>query len=225
MTGQDKVGSALRVVIFLGPPGVGKGTVASRIAAEEGFQFVSSGDLLRANVGGRTSLGEEARRYMEAGDLVPDDLVTRMVTGHLDTVEGPVILDGFPRTLAQAEELSAYLGNGHDGVLVVDLTAADQFLKDRLAGRLICRGCGRIYHRVNLPPRRDGSCDDCGGELYQREDDRPEVILERLKVYHRQSAPVRDYYRERRLAHTVPGDRPLEETLETVRRLISGDSG
>ena len=210
------------MVVFSGPPGVGKGTVASRLAADLGYEFVSSGDLLRHNVREDTPLGREAKGYIESGGLVPDELVTRMVLDHLGRVTRGIFLDGYPRTLTQARDLSVFLAAHKLPLVVVDLFAADEFLENRLTGRLICRNCGKIYHRVNLPPRRESVCDECGGRLYQREDDSVAVVRKRLAVYHEQSAPVRDFYLGSGVIHTLPGDAPLAETLSVVRRIVSG---
>ncbi len=208
-----------QAVVFFGPPGVGKGTVASRLAEKLGYVFISSGDLLRENVRRGTELGAEARSFMESGGLVPDQLVTRMV---LDALQGAtrVLLDGFPRTLKQAQELSNYLETNGFSLKVINLDADDGFLKDRLVNRLICRNCGFIYHTINLPPRREGVCDRCDGPLYQREDDRGEVVARRLEVYHRESAPLKQHYQRSGLMVTVRGDKPLEETLAAVRGLL-----
>lgn len=208
------------VVVFFGPPGVGKGTVATRLAGKLGFEYVSTGDLLRENVARKTPLGEEAREYMNSGKLVPDNLVTEMVMEKLNGSEKNFFLDGFPRTSAQADELSRFLQEKGLPLLVVDLEAADDFLEQRLSSRLVCRACGAIYNTRNLPPRRAGFCDKCDGELYQRDDDRAEVVRERLSVYHRQSAPLRRYYHDRGFARTLRGDTPLEETLVSVEKVI-----
>lgn len=208
------------VVVFFGPPGVGKGTVATRLAGELGFDFVSSGDLLRDNVARKTELGSRASGFMNAGKLVPDELVTGMVLERLKGLERGVFLDGFPRTSGQAEELSGFLADHGLSLLVIDLEADDGFLEERLSARRICRECGAIYHLRNLPPAKPGRCDKCDGELYRRDDDRPEVIRERLAVYHGQSAPLKSYYRERGFSRTLPGDTPLAETLAAVRKLI-----
>jgi adenylate kinase len=209
-----------RVVVFFGPPGVGKGTVTTRLAKEFGCRTVSSGDLLRENVKGGTDLGSQAKKFMDSGGLVPDQLVTQMVMAGLDKTDGCVFLDGFPRTIVQAEELAEYLKKKGWELLVVDLEADDRFLMARLCGRLICRNCGAIYHRINLTPKKEGVCDICGGDLYQRADDRPDVVATRLSVYHQQSAPLRDYYQKLELMVTLRGDNFLDETLASIRKIL-----
>jgi adenylate kinase len=209
-----------RVVVFFGPPGVGKGTITTRLAKEFGCRTISSGDLLRENVKGGTDLGSQAKKFMDSGGLVPDQLVTRMVIAGLEKTDGCVFLDGFPRTIIQAEELAAYLKKKNWELLVVDLEADDQFLMARLTNRLICRDCGAIYHRINLKPKKEGVCDVCGGGLYQRADDRPDVVATRLSVYHQQSLPLRDYYQKLDLMVTLRGDTVLDETLAAVRKVL-----
>ncbi len=209
-----------KVIIFFGPPGVGKGTVASRLAEEFKYVFISSGDLLRENVRKETELGKQAKKIMESGVLVPDQLVTQMVLNRLDEVTGGVFLDGFPRTLNQAQKLTSYLLGKGISFQVIDLEADDQFLMERLSQRLICRNCGAIYHRINLPPAQEGICDLCGGSLYQREDDRPEIVARRLAVYHQESLPLKDYYQKKGLLTTLRGDTPLEVTLSALRKLL-----
>jgi len=210
-----------RAVVFFGPPGVGKGTVATRLAKEFGCRTVSSGDLLRENVKGGTDLGSQAKKFMDSGGLVPDQLVTQMVLAGLDEENGCVFLDGFPRTIVQAEELAAYLKKRDWELLVIDLEADDRFLMARLTNRLICRDCGAIYHRINLAPKKEGVCDLCGGGLYQRADDQPDVVATRLSVYHQQSAPLRDYYQKLGLMTTLRGDTVLDETLAAVRKVLA----
>ena len=212
-------------MVFFGPPGVGKGTVATRLAGEFNYSYVSSGDLLRDNVRRKTALGEEAKKFMETGGLVPDELVTRMVFDRLNEIVGGIFLDGYPRTIQQAEDLSEYLKRNGFSLQVLSLEAPDDFLMNRLSQRLICRECGAIYHLTNLPSKKTGVCDVCGGTLYQREDDRPEVVANRLAVYHRQSAPLRDYYLRAGVMQTLDGTCALEETLSSVRRILARDKG
>jgi len=222
----SKKGSVLknRVVVFFGPPGVGKGTIATRLAKEFGCRTISSGDLLRENVKCGTDLGSQAKKFMDSGGLVPDRLVTRMVVDGLGKTDGCVFLDGFPRTIFQAEELAAYLKEKDRELLVIDLEADDRFLMERLTGRLICLDCGAIYHQINLMPRKEGVCDFCGGSLYRRADDQPAVVATRLSVYHQQSAPLRDYYRKLDLMVTLRGDTLLDETLAAVRKVLTSIS-
>ncbi|MFA5393130.1 MAG: nucleoside monophosphate kinase [Candidatus Ratteibacteria bacterium] len=209
-----------RVVVFFGPPGVGKGTITTRLAKEFGCRTISSGDLLRENVKGGTDLGNQAKKFMDSGGLVPDQLVTRMVMAGLEKTEGCVFLDGFPRTIVQAKELAAYLEERNWKLLVIDLEADDEFLMARLTGRLVCGNCGAIYHQVNLLPKKEGVCDVCGGGLYRRADDHPDVVATRLSVYHQQSAPLRDYYQELGLMVTLRGDNFLDKTLAAVRDVL-----
>jgi len=209
-----------KVVVFFGPPGVGKGTIATRLAKEFGCRTISSGDLLRENVKGGTDLGSQAKKFMDSGGLVPDQVVTRMVMDGLEKTDGCVFLDGFPRTIVQAEELAAYLKKRGWELLVIDLEADDRFLMARLTNRLICRNCGAIYHRINLPPKKEGVCDVCGGDLYQRADDQPDVVATRLLVYHQQSASLRDYYQKLGLMATLRGDTLLDEILTAVRKVL-----
>jgi len=210
-----------RAVVFFGPPGVGKGTITTRMAKEFGCRTISSGDLLRENVKGGTDLGSQAKKFMDVGVLVPDQLVTRMVMAGMEKTDGCVFLDGFPRTIVQAEELAAYLKKRNWELLVIDLEADDRFLLARLTNRLICRDCGAIYHRINLTPKKEGVCDVCGGGLYQRADDHPDVVATRLSVYHQQSAPLRDYYQKLDLMATLRGDTLLDETLAAVRKVLT----
>ncbi len=183
-----------RVVVMMGAPGAGKGTQALRLSQELGLPHIATGDLFRENLSKGTPLGEKARGYMNAGQLVPDALVIDMLFDRVsqdDCREG-YLLDGFPRTVAQAESLLERLGetpgNGVN-LTVVNLVVPDEVIVERASGRLLCRGCDAIYHRTFSPPEGE-ACDACGGELYQRDDDRAEVVVERLKAYHEQTEPV-----------------------------------
>ena len=184
-------------LVLVGPPGAGKGTQAEFIAAHLSVPKISTGDIFRANVAAGTLLGVQAKRYMDAGQLVPDEVTINMVRERLaepDAADG-FLLDGFPRTVPQAaalDKLLADLGAGLD--VVLELVVDDDEVIRRLSGRRTCRGCGKIWHLVFDPPMREGVCDRCGGELYQRDDDRPETIAERLRVYARDTAPLIDYY-------------------------------
>ena len=182
-------------MIFLGAPGVGKGTHSGLVAEKHGILKISTGDLLRENVKNGTELGLKAKAYMDAGGLVPDELVIELLKeriGRQDCSRG-FILDGFPRTIGQAEALSRIT----DIDLVVNLTAPEEVIIGRLSGRWTCRKCDAIYHEKNIKPKVDGVCDKCGGELYQREDQKPEVVKKRLDTYQQQTAPLIDYYKSK----------------------------
>lgn len=196
----------MRVILF-GPPGAGKGTIAGVLTEKLGVPHIATGDMLRAQVSDGTDLGHKARGYMEAGELVPDDLILEMTRGRLaepDAQQG-FILDGFPRTVAQAQALEEMLGGAPD--VVIDLQVPEEELVRRLSGRRVCPDCGAIYQVDTMPPQRAGICDRCGGKLIQRSDDTPEAVRNRLQVYREQSAPVLGYYRERGLLRSVDGTR------------------
>jgi len=184
-------------LVLVGPPGAGKGTQAEFIASTLSIPKISTGDIFRANVSQGTPLGLEAKRYMDAGGLVPDEVTINMVRGRLaeaDAADG-FLLDGFPRTVPQAEALDKMLGD--EGValdLVMELVVEFDEVIRRLSGRRNCHGCKKIWHVEFDRPTKDGVCDNCGGDLYQRDDDKPETIAERLRVYERDTAPLVDYY-------------------------------
>lgn len=184
-------------LVLVGPPGAGKGTQAEFIAAHLAVPKISTGDIFRDNVAAGTPLGVEAKRYMDSGQLVPDQVTINMVRDRLaepDAVDG-FLLDGFPRTVPQASALDkmlADLGVGLD--LVLELVVDDDEVIRRLSGRRTCRGCGKIWHVVFDPPSRENTCDRCGGSLYQRDDDKPETVAERLRVYAENTAPLIDFY-------------------------------
>jgi adenylate kinase len=210
-------------VIFLGPPGAGKGTQADDLAREWGVPHIATGDMLRDAASRGTRLGLEAKRYMDTGALVPDDVVIGLVGERLaepDAARGAV-LDGFPRTVAQAEALDRLLadrGANIDRVVFFDVSRKE--LLRRLTGRRVCRRCGATYHEVSAPPRVPGTCDRCGGELYQREDDREAAVAKRLDVYANQTAPLLDYYRGRGLLSPIPGEGPVKDVAATIRRVV-----
>ncbi len=211
------------VVILLGPPGAGKGTQAARLAERLGLAHVASGDLFREAVAARTPLGQKAQGYMERGELVPDEIVVAMVLERLtrpDCRRG-AILDGFPRTVAQAEALERDLsaqGKKVDAVLLVNVP--DEVVLERLTGRRICRNCQAPYHLTFHPPAQEGICDRCGGVLYQRDDDREETVRHRLRVYWEQTAPLISYYRQKRLLREVDGVGEVEEVGERLLRAL-----
>ena len=213
-------------VAFLGPPGAGKGTQARDLAREWGVLHLATGDMLREAVAAGTQLGLEAKRYMDQGALVPDDVIIRMMAERLGAgaVAQGFILDGFPRTIAQAEALARLLkdlGQTLDTVVYFDVSEPE--LLRRLTGRRVCRACGHSYHLTSNPPKRAGVCDACGGELYQREDDAEATVRNRLDVYRRQTAPLLDYYRQRNLLTTVSGEGPVATIREAIRGAVGAE--
>jgi adenylate kinase len=213
-----------RHVAFLGPPGAGKGTQARELAREFGVPHIATGDMLREAVAGGTPVGREAKRYMDAGALVPDEIVVGALGERLskpDAGKGS-ILDGFPRTIGQAEALARLLG-GRGGrlsrVIYFEVTAPE--LLRRLTGRRVCRKCGATFHLVSAPPRAAGICDQCGGELYQREDDKEATVQSRLQVYRSETAPLLDYYRDRDALATVPAEGPIDAIRQAIRKAVA----
>jgi len=206
-------------LVLLGPPGAGKGTQAERLAQELALPHVASGDLFRDNLRNETELGLTAREYMDKGELVPDDVTIAMVRDRMqrpDCARG-VILDGFPRTLTQAQGLDGMLTDMEhklDGVIY--LAVPDEELVRRLSGRWLCDQCQAPYHTVFSPPSREGVCDACGGTLYQRDDDKPDTVWARLNVFHRQTAPLIDYYRQADLLVEVNGVGAIEAVSDLV---------
>ena len=188
-------------IVILGPPGSGKGTYASRLKDLLGIPHISTGDMVREEIRAQTELGKIMKAYSEKGELVPDEIIIDMLAKRLSKPDAQrgFILDGFPRTLKQAEYLEKISGVD----LVINLNVPDEIIIQRLSNRLICKRCGAIYNRLTLKPKVDGICDKCGGELYQREDDRPEVIQERLNVYRRDTEPLIEYYRRKGILRDV----------------------
>jgi adenylate kinase len=214
-------------VVLLGAPGSGKGTQAERIVAQFGLPHISTGDMLRAAVAAGSELGSNAQRYMQAGDLVPDEVVVGIIRERLaepDAEQG-FLLDGFPRTLEQAEALDGMLvAAGRRVTHVILLQVPEAELIERLSGRRMCRDCGKGYHLTFDPPETEGVCDVCGGELYQRADDNEETVRNRLLVYRRQTAPLIDYYAAQGIVHEVHGGgRMPDEVWTDVRAALSGD--
>ncbi len=210
-------------LILLGPPGAGKGTQAKRVAEAYGLLHLSSGDILRAERKAGTELGKKAQEYMDAGTLVPDDLVVSMMVKQVEKPEaaGGVLLDGFPRTRAQAEALDAKLAQiGKKIDLVIDLVVPDDDVESRLTGRRSCPTCGAVYHLRFHPPKTEGRCDkpDCG-ELTIRPDDTEEVVRQRLRTYHEQTEPLAAYYREKGLLREVDGSKSVDEVTSAVREV------
>jgi len=208
-------------LVFLGLPGSGKGTQAVRLARRLSMPHLSTGDLLRAAVRDKTPLGRDAEKYMKAGELVPDSVIIDLIgekkaSGDLDR---GFILDGFPRTVPQAEALGELFADGHGIDKAILLEVDEDEIVRRLSNRLSCESCQVIYGQVTNPPKRPGMCDRCGGRLIQRQDDAPEVIKKRLGVYQEQSRPVEEYYRKRSLLLVIPG---LGTPKEIFARVIAG---
>ena len=206
-------------IILLGPPGVGKGTVAKKLSAELKLPHIATGDMLRENVANSTALGLKAKGYMDKGLLVPDDLVIEMIKERLqrkDCKKG-LLLDGFPRTIHQADEIGKVIKIDK----VVNLQAGDGIIVKRISLRRVCSKCGFAYHLDFIKPNREGFCDKCSGHLYQREDDKPEAVKQRLKVYREQTAPLIDYYRKKKVLVDVDGSGSPEDVFGMVKRAIN----
>lgn len=209
-------------LVFLGPPGAGKGTQAKSVAKRYGIPHISTGDILREAVKNETPLGLKAREYIDNGSLVPDDVVVGVVAEKLASIADGFLLDGFPRTVPQAEALGAILeesGGKLDNVVYFDLDE-DTVVK-RLLGRRTCGSCGANYNIEAMPPKAEGVCDRCGGELYQRDDDKPEVVRERLAVYGEETAPLMGYYKERGLLSELAAGKSVDEVRDELERHLS----
>jgi adenylate kinase len=212
----------VRVLILLGPPGAGKGTQAARLSLDLGLPHVATGDLFRENREKGTPLGKRAQEFMDKGVLVPDEVVLEMLFDRVarkDCAAG-YLLDGFPRTLPQAEALERRLGKGAR-LHVASLLVPDPILLDRVTGRRTCRNCGNVHHVRNARPRVEGKCDRCGGALVQRPDDTESVFRDRLAVYRKQTQPLEGFYRSRGLLTEVAGDREPDRVFESLRQVGS----
>ena len=207
------------IVIFLGPPGAGKGTQCKVIADRYQLRHLSSGDILRRERSEGTDLGQKAQSFMDSGQLVPDDLIVAMMMKEIkdaDTNSG-VVLDGFPRTIGQADELDKALNAaGKDVDIVLCLDVDDEKLEHRITGRRSCGSCGTAYHITFNPPQAEGVCDKCGKELVQRSDDTVEVVKNRIKTYHEQTAPLVSYYKEKGNLKNVDGNVAIEQVTQSM---------
>lgn len=210
-----------KVIILLGPPGSGKGTQAARISKELGTPHISTGDLFRENLSKKTELGQRAKGYMDQGKLVPDELVLEMLFDRVakpDCAKG-YLLDGFPRTIPQAEALDKALGK-ETSIIALDLQVRDELIVKRITGRLTCKQCGHIHHREYSPPSNDNICDKCGGELIQRSDDTESVVKERLRVYHEQTKPLIAYYEKKNILVHINGEEKPEVVFKNLMNAL-----
>lgn len=211
-------------LVLIGAPGAGKGTQAKFIADKFSIPHISTGDMLREAVKNQTELGRKAKEYMDEGELLPDELVVDIVSERLmeDDAKGGFILDGFPRTVGQADALKKALAQLSKSVdIVLNFEVKDEELTKRLTGRRSCKSCGAIFHTMFNPSKVDGVCDGCGGDLYQRDDDKIETVANRLKVYQDQTAPLIDYYQKEGLLRTVDGQKPVKEVEAEIVALLN----
>ncbi len=210
-------------IIMLGAPGAGKGTQAKQIAAKYSIPHISTGDIFRANIKNGTELGKKAKEYMDQGLLVPDELTCDLVMDRIakDDAKNGFVLDGFPRTIPQAEALDAALTKiGQSMDYAIDVDVPDENIIGRMSGRRACLGCGATYHIVSIPPKKEGICDSCGKELVLRDDDKPETVKKRLDVYHDQTQPLIDYYSKQGILKSVDGTQPMEKVFEDITAIL-----
>ena len=210
-------------IIMLGAPGAGKGTQAKMIADKYGVPHISTGDIFRANIKNGTELGKEAKGYMDKGLLVPDELTVRLLLDRVaqDDCSNGYVLDGFPRTIPQAEVLDSELTKLGDSVdYAVDVDVPDENIINRMSGRRACLNCGATYHIVSIPPKKEGICDVCGSDLVCIEDDHPETVTNRLKVYHEQTQPLIEYYKAKGVLRTVDGTLPMTEVFDAIVKIL-----
>lgn len=206
-------------IIMLGAPGAGKGTQAKKIAAKYNIPHISTGDIFRANIKNGTELGKKAKTYMDQGLLVPDELVVDLVVDRVnqDDAKAGYVLDGFPRTIPQAEALDAALAElGQKVDYAIDVDVPDDNIVRRMGGRRACVGCGATYHLEYAPTKEEGICDTCGKELILRDDDKPETVLKRLGVYHEQTQPLIDYYTNAGILKTVDGTIDINDVFQAI---------
>ena len=210
-------------IIMLGAPGAGKGTQADKICAKYNIPHISTGDIFRANIKNNTELGQKAKSYMDKGELVPDELVVDLVVDRIkaDDCTNGYVLDGFPRTIPQAEALDAALTKINEKMdYALDIELADEKIVERMSGRRVCVKCGTPYHIVNIPPKKEGICDKCGSELVLRDDDKPETVQKRLEIYHDQTHPLIEYYEKKGVLHTVDGTQTMEDVFKNITDIL-----
>lgn len=210
-------------IIMLGAPGAGKGTHAKKISEKYNIPHISTGDIFRANIKEGTDLGKKAKEYMDQGLLVPDELTCDLVMDRIqqDDCKNGFVLDGFPRTIPQAEALTAALEKiGEKMDYALDIEIADEKIVERMGGRRVCVKCGTPFHVVNIPPKQEGICDNCGGELQFRADDQPETVLKRLGVYHEQTQPLIEYYDKQGILKEIDGTKSVEEGFASIVEIL-----
>lgn len=210
-------------IIMLGAPGAGKGTQAKQIADKYGIPHISTGDIFRANLKQGTELGKKAKEYMDQGLLVPDELTCDLVMDRIgqEDCKNGFVLDGFPRTIPQAEALDKALANINEKMdYAVDVDVPDENIVNRMSGRRACINCGATYHIVSIPTKVEGICDRCGEKVVLRDDDQPETVKKRLNVYHEQTQPLIDYYKEQNILRTVDGTQPMEDVFGAIVEIL-----
>ena len=210
-------------IIMLGAPGAGKGTQAKKIAEKYQIPHISTGDIFRANIKNGTELGKKAKTYMDQGLLVPDELVCDLVVDRVkqEDCKNGYILDGFPRTIPQAESLDEALGQmGESLDYAINVDVPDEHIVNRMSGRRACVGCGATYHIVYAPTKKEGVCDVCGAELILRDDDKPETVQKRLSVYHEQTQPLIDYYKGKGILKDVDGTKDMDVVLQAITDIL-----
>jgi len=210
-------------IIMLGAPGAGKGTQAKLIADKYSVPHISTGDIFRANIKNGTQLGMDAKKFMDQGMLVPDELTVKILLDRVsqDDCGKGYVLDGFPRTIPQAEVLEKALNEIHDKIdYAIDVDVPDENIVRRMSGRRACLACGATYHIVHIPPKTEGICDRCGKELILRDDDKPETVEKRLLVYHDQTQPLIDFYTQKGILRTVDGTVDMKDVFEEIVKIL-----
>ncbi|MBR6156225.1 MAG: adenylate kinase [Lachnospiraceae bacterium] len=210
-------------IVMLGAPGAGKGTQAKMIAEQYGIPHVSTGDIFRMNIKNGTELGKEAKTYMDKGELVPDELTVRILLDRVaqEDCKNGYVLDGFPRTIPQAEVLDAELTKLGDAIdYAINVDVPDENIIRRMSGRRACVSCGATYHIVHIPPKKEGICDRCGAELILRDDDKEETVKNRLNIYHAQTQPLIDFYTNKGVLKTVDGTVDSAEVFAAIKAIL-----
>ncbi len=210
-------------IVMLGAPGAGKGTQAKLIAEEYNIPHISTGDIFRANIKNNTELGKKAKEYMDKGLLVPDELTCDLVVDRLsqDDAKNGYVLDGFPRTIPQAEALTEALKKRNEAIdFALDVDVPDENIVKRMSGRRACINCGATYHIIYAAPKKEGICDKCGNELVLRDDDKPETVQKRLTVYHDQTQPLIEYYKNAGVLHELDGTKDINDIFASIKELL-----